>query len=167
MGRFLIRQKVFAFGGEKFDVTDEAERPVYRVEGSFMRLPKSFTITDMEGCEVARIEKKTFSWMPHFSVLVGGAEVACIDREFSLFRPKYRIDAQGLLIRGDWFDLNFAVVRDGETVAEISKRWLSWGDTYEVAVLDDALDVVVLALVVAIDKVKADETNNAVAASAG
>ena len=72
MRRLYIKQRMFAFGGEQFDVTDEDERPVYHVEGSFMRIPKSFTITDGNGFEVARIEKKTLSWLPHFSVIVDG-----------------------------------------------------------------------------------------------
>lgn len=165
MRRLYVKQRMFTFGGEKFDVTDGDERPVYHVEGSFMRIPKSFTITDMNGVEVARIEKKTFSWLPHFSVIVGGTEVAGIDKEFSFLKPKYRIDAQGLRIEGDWADLNFAVTRDSETVAEISQRWLSWGDTYEVVVYDDALETLVVSVVIAIDKVKADEESNSAAAA--
>ncbi|HJG41206.1 LURP-one-related/scramblase family protein [Bifidobacterium pullorum] len=165
MRRLYIKQRMFAFGGEQFDVTDEDERPVYHVEGSFMRIPKSFTITDGNGFEVARIEKKTLSWLPHFSVIVDGVEIAGIDKEFSFFKPKYRIDAQGLRVEGDWVDLNFTVVRGDELVAEISQRWLSWGDSYEVIVHDDAMATIVVALVIAIDKVKADEESSGSAAA--
>lgn len=165
MRRLYIKQRMFAFGGEQFDVTDEDERPVYHVEDSFMRIPKSFTITDGNGFEVARIEKKTLSWLPHFSVIVDGVEIAGIDKEFSFFKPKYRIDAQGLRVEGDWVDLNFTVVRGDELVAEISQRWLSWGDSYEVIVHDDAMATIVVALVIAIDKVKADEESSGSAAA--
>ena len=112
---------------------------------------------------MARIEKKTLSWLPHFSVIVDGVEIAGIDKEFSFFKPKYRIDAQGLRVEGDWVDLNFTVVRGDELVAEISQRWLSWGDSYEVIVHDDAMATIVVALVIAIDKVKADDEEAAAA----
>ena len=46
---------------------------------------------------------------------------------------------------------------DGAKVAYIRQKLLSWGDSYEVRVLDDRLDVLILALVIAIDRVKADE----------
>ena len=60
---------------------------------------------------------------------------------------------------------NFTVVRGDELVAEISQRWLSWGDSYEVIVHDDAMATIVVALVIAIDKVKADEESSGSAAA--
>lgn len=126
-----------------------------------MAIPKTFRIIDAGfGGEVALIEKKVFSFLPHFDVMVGGRTVASIDKEFTFFKPKYRLDMQGLSVEGDWWDMNFQVRRGGTVVAEVAQRWLSWGDTYEVNVADDSLEVLVVAIVVAIDKVKADEDNS-------
>ncbi|GAA0632480.1 LURP-one-related family protein [Bifidobacterium pullorum] len=166
MKQLYIKQKMFTFGGEQFTVTDGAQRPVYTVEGSFLQIPKSFSIRDVNGFEVARVEKKTFSWLPHFSVFMGDAEVAAIDQEFSFFRPRYRIDAQGLAIEGDWWDMNFTVSRNGVQVAAITQRWLSWGDSYEVTIVEDALETLIVALVVAIDKVKADRDSSSASSAA-
>ncbi|KFJ03099.1 LURP-one-related/scramblase family protein [Bifidobacterium subtile] len=160
MQQLYIKQQVFTLA-EHFTVADAGGNVRYRVEGSFLRIPKSFSITDPFGVEVARLEKTVFSLLPHFSVFVGGMQVASIDKELSLFRPRYRIDAAGLNVQGDWWDMEFSASRAGVEVARISKRWLSWGDSYEITVFDDALETLIVALVVAIDKVKNDENSSA------
>lgn len=166
MRQLYIKQKVFSIG-EKFTVSDAAGNPRFTVEGSFMSIPKKFRILDAgTGLEVAIIEKKVLSLTPRFDVLMGGAPVASIDKEISLFKPKYRIDAQGLDIEGDWWNMNFTVRRGGAVVAQVAQRWLSWGDTYEVTVHEDTLETLIVALVVAIDKVKADATNASSSAAA-
>ena len=47
--------------------------------------------------------------------------------------------------------------RDGALIGEVNKKWLSWGDSYEVQVLDEAVETLLIALVVAISCVKADQ----------
>lgn len=37
------------------------------------------------------------------------------------------------------------------------QKWISWGDTYEVVIYEEDLDDLIIALVVAIDRVKADD----------
>ncbi|BAQ32004.1 LURP-one-related/scramblase family protein [Bifidobacterium scardovii] len=156
MQQLYIKQKVFSLG-EQFNVTDANGFPRYSVQGSFMRIPKSFQVYDASGNEIAVIVKKVLSWLPHFSVLMGGNEVATIDKELTVFRDRYRIDAQGLSIEGDWWDMNFTVTRDGAEVARIAQRWLAWGDTYEVTVFDTRLEALIVSLVIAIDCVKAEQ----------
>ena len=156
MQQLYIKQKVFSLG-EQFNVTDANGFPRYSVQGSFMRIPKSFQVYDASGNEIAVIVKKVLSWLPHFSVLMGGNEVATIDKELTVFRDRYRIDAQGLSIEGDWWDMNFTVTRDGAEVARIAQRWLAWGDTYEVTVFDTRLEALIASLVIAIDCVKAEQ----------
>ena len=45
MRRFLVKQK-FRLGGERFDIKDEMGNVAYQVEGSFFKIPKTFTIFD-------------------------------------------------------------------------------------------------------------------------
>lgn len=156
MQQLYIKQKVFSLG-EQFNVTDANGFPRYSVQGSFMRIPKSFQVYDASGNEIAVIVKKVLSWLPHFSVLMGDNEVATIDKELTFFRDRYRIDAQGLSIEGDWWDMNFTVTRDGAEVARIAQQWLAWGDTYEVTVFDTRLEALIVSLVIAIDCVKAEQ----------
>lgn len=71
MKQLYIKQKVFSLSG-KFTVKNQQEKDVYYVEGSFMQLPKKYSIQDITRKEVALITKKMFSWLPKFFVEVNG-----------------------------------------------------------------------------------------------
>lgn len=65
MTELFIKQKVFSLR-EKFTVKNQQEQDVYYVEGSFMRIPKTFAIMNTADEEVALITKKVFSFLPKF-----------------------------------------------------------------------------------------------------
>jgi len=156
MKQLYMKQKVFSLSG-KFTVKDQVEQDVYYIEGSFLQIPKTFTIMDPARKEIALIKKKVLSFLPKFFVEVDGREVLTIKKEFSFFKARYTIDAAGVEVRGNWWDMNFEVLRNGKVVGSVSKRWLTWGDTYEMQILDEDMEHLIIALVVAIDCVKEDE----------
>lgn len=115
--------------------------------------------------EVALITKKVFTLLPKFFVDVNGKEVLTIKKEFSLFKSRYSIDAANIDVQGNWWDMEFQVLQHGTVVGQVSKEWLSWGDSYKVEILDDSMEIMMIALVVAIDCVKADQAAAASAAT--
>jgi uncharacterized protein YxjI len=50
-------------------------------------------------------------------------------------------------------DMEYKFERAGRTVAEVSKRWFAWNDTYGVDIKDDEDDVLILSATVVIDMV--------------
>ncbi|MCF1685358.1 LURP-one-related family protein [Tetragenococcus halophilus] len=156
MKKLYIKQKVFSIG-ESFTVTDENERPCYFVEGSFFKLPKHFLIYDDHQHEIGKITKKTLALLPKFFVEVDGNEMITLKKELTFLKSRYTISAQEIEIQGNWWDMDFTVFAQGKNMAEITKRWFSWGDTYELTILDESMERLVLSLVIAIDCVKADE----------
>ncbi len=162
MKELYIKQKVFSLSG-KFTVKDERENDAYYVEGSFLKIPKTFSIMNAQREEVALITKKVFSLLPKFFVEVNGQEVLTIQKEFSFFKARYSIDAAGVEVRGNWWDMEFQVFQHGMVIGNVSKEWFSWGDSYKVEIINEEMEILMIALVVAIDCVKADQ---AAAASA-
>lgn len=162
MKEFIIKQKMLRMNGQ-FNVKDVEGNDVYEVEGSFLKIPKTYTIQDLETNEVARITKKSFSFLPTFYVEVQGQETVTIQKEFSFLKPKYTIDAAGIEVLGTWWEMSFDVLKDGEVAGTVDKKWFQWGDSYQVQIYNEDLEKLIIALVVAIDCVKADQT----AASAG
>lgn len=65
MKQLYIKQKVLSLSG-KFTVKDQQEKDVYYVEGSFMQVPKTYSIMNTAREEVALITKKVFSFLPKF-----------------------------------------------------------------------------------------------------
>ena len=156
MKQLYIKQKVLSLSG-KFTVKDEQEKDVYYVEGSFMKVPKTYSIMNPAREEVALITKKMFSFLPKFFVEVNGQEVLTIKKELSFLKPRYTIDAAGIEVHGNWWEMNFQVLQHGEVVGQVSKEWFTWGDSYKVQILNEEMESIIIALVVAIDCVKTDQ----------
>lgn len=164
MKKLFIKQRVFSLGGH-FTVKDEREQDQYIVEGSFLAIPKTFTISDIHGRTIGTITKKVFSFLPKFFIEIAGEETLTIEKELTLFKSRYHIDAKGLDIQGDWWNKNFEIVRKGEVVATIEEKWFTWGDSFEVDIYDESLEHTILSLVIAIDFVKQEESNAAASSS--
>jgi len=72
----------------------------------------------------------------------------------TLFGERFTIDVHGadaMQISGDLLDHEFTIDRDGQTVATISKRWLTVTASYAVKVAPGENDLLILASVLALD----------------
>ena len=156
MSSLIIKQKFFSLGGE-FWVTDENENPKYRVKGSFMKIPKSFNIFDQDGTQRASVTHKVLSFLPKFFLEIDGQEIATISKKLTFLKPRYEVEAGNVTINGNIWDMNFEIERNGLAIGRINKKWLSVRDTYRVEILNDADELLVLGLVLAIDYVKSQE----------
>lgn len=156
MSRLYIKQKLFSFAG-KFTVKDGNGRDKYVVEGSLMKIPKMFTIKDINNQVIGTITKKTFSFQPKFFVEVEDNEILTIKKKMTFFKSKYEIESNEISIQGDWLDKNFEVTHQGKIIAIVSEKWLATSDTFEVEVKDEAFEHLIISIVIAIDCVKQDE----------
>ncbi len=158
MHTLYMKEKAFSLRG-RFSIQDEAGHEAYHIEGSFMKLPKSFSVTNRDGEEVAEITKKTFSFRPVFYVEAAGQSFEII-KEFTFFKDRYTINSDQFEVTGDWWDVDFEVLQQGKRIGRVQKKWISWTDQYIIEVEDEAMEELLIALVVAIDCVKAEESSN-------
>ena len=151
---YLIRERFFRLGDDS-EVTDDQGRPVLRVDGKVFSLRNRLVLRDPEGREVAQVHRKLAALRPTYEVSVGGQEAARIRKHlFTPFGDRFTIDVPGpddLEMSGDLFDHEFTIERGGQTVATVSKRWLSMRDTYAVDVAPGEDDLLILASVLALD----------------
>ena len=160
MKHLYVKQKVFSLQ-ERFTVMDQNQQVRYRVEGSFLRIPKKFDVTDERGTQIAVIEKKLFQLLPVFAVDIVGQEHLEIKKHLTFFKARYSVSSSSLDITGDWWNMDFEIRDGGHVVGSVHKKWISWGDTYELSFSDERYEHILVALVVAIDCVKKDEANSA------
>lgn len=150
MARYFIKQKVFSWR-DRFTVKDEQERDVYYVEGELFTLGKKLRVFTMDDEEVVYIEQKLFRFLPEFDLYVGDKQLATIKKEFRLFRNDYNIYGPDWQIEGDFLGHDYVIVERGKVIADVSKRWFSWGDAYEIDILDETQEDILLGAVVVID----------------
>lgn len=159
-----MKQKVFAFK-DRFYITDEKGNNVYTVEGELFSLGKKLHIYDMKNNELAMVQQKLLTLLPKYVVTVEDEEVAEITKEFTLFKPSYKVKGPGWTVDGDIWDHDYKIRKGLSAIVDVSKAWLSWGDTYKIDIHKDINPVMAIAVVLAIDCVLDAEGDAAVAAN--
>lgn len=148
--KLYIRQKVFSFR-DKFTVKDEYGNDHYFVEGDLFSFGKHLHIRDAYGREVIRIRQKVWSFLHRFYVYVEDKLVAEVVKEFTFFKPRYRIEGPGWEVSGDWWEHTYEITSGGKQIVSVQKEWMTWGDSYQVDIADAQDERMALAVVLAID----------------
>jgi uncharacterized protein YxjI len=152
--RYVMRQRLLSWGDD-YVIRDESGRDVFYVDGRAFSLGDKLSFQDMRGNELAFIKQKLLAWGPAYEVYGRGQLRAVVKKAvFTLFECRFSIDVPGpddLEARGDFTDHEYRFYRGGRPVAEVSKRWFSWTDTYGVEIAEGEDDVLVLASTVVID----------------
>jgi uncharacterized protein YxjI len=154
--RYLMKQKLFCFGDD-FAIKDEAGRETFFVDGRAFSIGNKLSFQDTSGNELAFIRQKLLSWGPTYEITRGDELLAVVKKHlFTLFRCKFTVDVPGpddLEAQGSFLDMEYSFTRGNQTVAEVSKRWFAWNDTYGVEIADGEDDVLILASTVVIDMI--------------
>ncbi|MFQ7478023.1 MAG: LURP-one-related/scramblase family protein [Streptococcus sp.] len=160
MKSYLVKQK-FRLGGERFDIKNDLGMVEYHVEGSFFKIPKTFTIYDVAGERVSEISKEVLTFLPRFKIQLSNGDSFYIRKKLTFWKDKYEFDNLGLRIEGNVWDLNFKLLdnRD-QVIAEITKELFHLTSTYTVTVYEDSYADLVISLCVAIDYVEMLESQS-------
>ena len=110
------------------------------------------------------LKQKVFKFLDHYDVYDENQNaIFTVNQKFRLSFIHRKIDVEttfeNLSVRGKFWDMDFEVLKEGEVIADISKKWLTWGDTYEVDIYDDKYTSEILGIVIAIDNQKDMERN--------
>ena len=160
MKTYLVKQK-FRLGGERFDIKNDLGMVEYQVEGSFLKIPKTFTIYDVAGEQVSEIRKEVLTFLPRFKIQLRNRDSFYIRKKLTFWKDKYEFDNLGLRIEGNVWDLNFKLLDDrNQVIAEIKKELFHLTSTYTVTVYEDSYADLVISLCVAIDYVEMLESQS-------
>jgi uncharacterized protein YxjI len=154
--RYVMKQKLFCWGDD-FTIKTQDGQDVFFVDGKAFSLGDKLSLQDMQGKELAFIRQKLLAWGPTYEITRNGALAAVVKKHlFTLFRCKFTVDVPGpddLEAEGSFLDMEYTFARAGKTVAEVSKRWFSFTDTYGVDIDGGEDDVLILASTVVIDMI--------------
>jgi uncharacterized protein YxjI len=158
--RYVLKEKLFDWGDD-YAIRDESGREVYRVDGKVLAIGDKLVLEDRDGNTVATIRKKLISLRSAYEIHRDGHHAATVTKAlFSPLRCKFSVDLPGpadMEARGDILDHEYELTRDGQRVAEVSKRWISIRDTYAIDVAEGEDDVLVLACAVVLERMCHDE----------
>ena len=153
--KLYIKQKLFSLR-QRTEVYDEQGNVMFSALGELISLGRKMHLYDSSNTEVAFVQQRLMRLLPRFSVYVDGQQIADIVKEFTFFKPRYRIEGLDWSIKGDFLAHDYTIQSDGGRIAYIHKRWMSWGDSYEIEITREADIVMALAVIIAIDCVLDD-----------
>jgi uncharacterized protein YxjI len=157
-----IRERIFSWS-QNYDVTDENQKPRYRVKTDFWALTHKIHVYDEKGVEVAYIHEHLWSFLRKYDVYIQGQLKGVIKEKFSWFHPSYEIDFMQAKLTGDIFEWNYQVVKGDEILATMNRKILSWANVYYLEVPDAANELPILALSLAVDAAHHDDEDASVA----
>ena len=157
--RFLMREKLLAIGDD-FWIENEAGQRVFKVDGKVLRVRDTLVLETPNGEELFSIQTKVLHVRDTMTIERGGRKVASVKKALvSPIRDRFSIDVDGgddMEAKGNIVDHEYKIERDGNQVAEVSRRWFRVRDTYGVEIAPGQDDALVLAVAVCIDQMAHD-----------
>ena len=161
--RYVMKQKFWSWGDD-FRIRDADGKDAYFVDGRAFSWGDKLSFQDMQGNELAFIRQKLLAWGPTYEITSGGNLVAVVKKKlFTLLRCRFTVDVPGpddLEAQGSFLDHEYNFERHGQPVAQVSKKWFSWTDTYGVDVNKGEDELLILASTVVIDMVCHQESKH-------
>jgi uncharacterized protein YxjI len=153
--RYTMREKLFAIGDDFWIETGDGER-AFKVNGKALRLRSTFVLESPGGEELFTIQEKKLSVRDKMEIERDGRTVATIKKALiNPLRERYSIEVPGgtdLEAKGNIVDHEYEFKRDGDKIAEVSKRWFRVRDSYGIEVAPGQDDALILACTVCIDQ---------------
>jgi len=72
-------------------------------------------------------------------------------KEFTVFKQSYRIEGLPWRMDGDLWAHEYSLYNGDQQVMQMSKKWISWGDSYELDIADPQNELLCLCVTLAVD----------------
>jgi uncharacterized protein YxjI len=153
--RYQMRQRMISIGDDYVIENDRGER-VFRLDGKALRVRKTIVFEDIDGRELCKIQERMLRVKDSMEIEdPGGRRIAMVKKAMiTPVRERWTVNVEGgpdLQVQGNILDHEYTMERDGQRVAEVSKRWFRVRDTYGVEVAPGENDILILATSAVID----------------
>ncbi len=154
-----MREKLFAIG-EDFWIENEAGEKAFKVDGKALRMRDTLILQDPSGGELFKVQEQALRVRDTMKIERDGDTAATVKKALvHVVRDRFSIEVEGgedLEAQGNIVDHEYKIERDGNHVAEVSKRWFRVMDTYGIEIAPGENDALILAVVVCIDQMSHD-----------
>lgn len=159
--RYKIIQKLISIGDD-FWIEDQDGRKVFKVDGKALRLRETLLFEDMNGRELCKIQQRLLA-ITNTMAIEGpnGEQLALIKKALiSPLRDRWSVNVSNgpdLDVQGDILNHEYSIRQGGQKIAEVSKKWFAFTDTYGVEIGSGQNDILILAVAIAIDMMAHDD----------
>jgi uncharacterized protein YxjI len=157
--RYRMQEKLFAIGDD-FWIENEGGQRAFKVNGKVLRVRDTLALESPNGQELYSIQKKMLHVRDTMEIEGGGRKVATVKKALvTPLRDRFSIDVEDgkdMEAKGNIVDHEYKIERDGNEIAEVSRRWFRVRDTYGVEITPGQDDALILATVVCLDQMTHD-----------
>jgi uncharacterized protein YxjI len=154
-----MREKLVAIGDD-FWIEDEAGRRAFKVNGKAIRVRDTLVLETPTGEELFTIQTKMVHVRDTMNIERNGRKVASVRKAIvSPLRDRFSIDIEDgadMEAKGNIVDHEYKIERNGDRVAEVSRKWFRVRDSYGVEIAPEQDDALLLAVTVCIDQMTHD-----------
>ncbi len=152
--KYYIKQKVFSLR-DKFTIKDYSQNDIYQVQGKFMSMSNKLELLNMDGSQVLNSKKKLFRFLPLYHIYSNHDEELATIKKKLAFKPRFEVFVgnQEYIVEGSIFAHTFVIKKDEREVASIIKKVFSFGDSYEIDIIEDYQKELFLFIVIIIDQI--------------
>ncbi len=139
----------------KFSIKDAYGNDRYQaatVTQGFGYAAKLYTPNQMELFTVQQQKKMTMAAM-NFDMVAGGQLLTEIRQIVRMTKYSFELPQLGMTVDGDFIGHRYQFFRGGQVVASLTRKMMSWGDSYEIEFADSNLEHYLLAATLAIELV--------------
>jgi uncharacterized protein YxjI len=153
-----MREKMIAIGDDYW-IENESGAKAFKVNGKALHVRDTWKLEDANGNTAAEIQEKKLSVRDKIKIDLAGGRSATVKKAMVGIRDRFHIevdDGPDMKAHGNILDHEYEIERDGDKIAEISKKWFRVRDTYGVDIYDETEIVLILAITVAVDALAHD-----------
>jgi len=153
--RYQIPQRMISIGDDYVIENDRGEH-VFKLDGKALRIRNTIRFEDMDGRELCKIQERVLHLKDSMEIEdPAGHRMALVKKAMiTPVRERWTVkveDGPDLDVQGNVVDHEYTIERDGQRVAEVSKRWFRVRDTYGVEIAPGENDILILATAAVID----------------
>ena len=153
--KYRMREKLFTIGDD-FWIEDGDGQRAFKVDGKALRIRKTLVLEDPSGNELFTVKEKKLHIRDTMDIERGGQTAARVKKALiTPLRDRFSIEVEGgedMEAKGNVVDHEYKIEREGDQVAEISKRWFRIRDTYGIEIAPGQDEPLILAATVCIDQ---------------
>lgn len=159
--RFILKERIFSLR-ESYYIRDEQGENLLEVTGRLLSIRDKLTLRDLQGNVLATITGHLIALRPTYTIDRPNQPDATVKKDFiNILREGFSVDMAGglpdLRIQGDILEHSYTISRQGVTVAQVSKKWISLRDSYVVDVAEGEDAILLLACAIVVDRITHEE----------
>ena len=158
---YKVRQKLLSLNDDYWIENGEGEK-MFKLNNKALALRQTIVFEDLNGNELCKIQERSLKLKESMEIEDPQGKRLAMVKKASLNimgQDSWSVNIKGdpdLKVDGKILDHEYTIKQGRNQIAEVSKKWLSFKDSYEVKIESGQDDIVILAVVICIDQMSSD-----------